>query len=98
MLEVPGAGSGSVEAAEGAIVAAVRVELERCRALGSLGGAIALRIAAVLDDPGTPGGQVSVLASQLQRTMAPIVESAPREPDELDVMRQRLEGITGGVA
>ena len=77
---------------------AVRADLVRCQAEGTLGGAIALRIAAVLDDPTLGAAQVGSLSTQLLKTMSPILESAPREPDELDAMRQRLEGLTGGAA
>ena len=71
------------------MVAAVRAELERCRAAGSLAGAIAVRLARALDDPGLGAAQVSSIAAQLGRTMEPLLKLAPRAPDALDDLAVR---------
>lgn len=71
------------------MVAAVRAELERCRATRTLAGAIAVRLALALDDPDLGAAQVSSIAAQLGRTMEPLLKMAPREPDGLDDLAAR---------
>lgn len=68
------------------MVEAVRVELERCRASGMVAGAIALRLARVLDDPELGAAQVSSISQQLLKTLEPLQRNAPREPDRLDAL------------
>lgn len=81
VLEVP---TRTAPPVEGPMVAAVRAELERCRAAGSMAGAIALRLALTLDDPDLAAGSVASLSAQLVRTLEPLQRAAPREPDALD--------------
>lgn len=80
------------------MVAAVRAELERCRAVGSLAGAIALRLALTLDDPDLAASSVASLSAQLVRTLEPLQRAAPREPDELDDLAAQVALIRGGAA
>jgi hypothetical protein len=80
---------------EGAMVAAVRAELERCRAVGSLGGAIALRLALSLDDPDLAASSVASLSAQLVRTLEPLQRAAPRELDDLDELAAEVAQIRG---
>lgn len=77
------------------MVAAVRAELERCRAVGSLAGAIALRLALSLDDPDLAASSVASLSGQLARTLEPLQRSAPREPDALDELAAQAARIRG---
>lgn len=83
---------------EGAMVAAVRAELERCRAVGTMAGAIALRLALTLDDPDLAASSVASLSAQLVRTLEPLQRAAPREPDELDDLAAQVALIRGGAA
>lgn len=73
------------------VVDVVRAELERCRATRSVAGVIALRLALTLDDPDLTPAQVSTISAQLERSMAPILASGPRLPDEGDAFAERLE-------
>lgn len=77
------------------MVAAVRAELERCRAVGSLGGAIALRLALSLDDPDLAASSVASLSAQLVRTLEPLQRAAPRELDDLDELAAEVAQIRG---
>ena len=77
------------------MVAAVRAELERCRAVGSLGGAIALRLALSLDDPYLAASSVASLSAQLVRTLEPLQRAAPRELDDLDELAAEVAQIRG---
>lgn len=74
---------------DGEVTKAVRAELERCSAAGTLAGALALRLARSLDDPRLAAGQVSSITAQLERTMAPLAPRAPREPDAADEIAAR---------
>jgi hypothetical protein len=76
---------------DGVMVAAVTAELERCKASDTVEGAIALRLARTLDDPLLGAAQVSSLAAQLQRTLAPLKPRAPREPDAVDEFTAALQ-------
>ena len=77
------------------MVAAVRAELERCRAVGSLGGAIALRLALSLDDPDLAASSVASLSAQLVRTLEPLQRAAPRDLDDLDELAAEVAQIRG---
>lgn len=90
VLEVP-----RVPVGDGAMVSAVRADLERCGAVGSLAGAIALRLALTLDDPGLGASSVSSISAQLVKTMKPLQDAAPREPDRLDDLSARLAAKLG---
>lgn len=81
---------GPAASADGPMVVSVRAELERCRASGSVAGAIALRLAAVLDDPALGAPQVSTISQQLLRTLEPLQRNAPRDPDRLDDLAARV--------
>jgi hypothetical protein len=72
------------------MVRAVRAELDRCEALGSIEGMVALRLALTLDDSGLGAAQVSTISQQLLRTMEPIRRRAPRVPDKLDELSARI--------
>lgn len=74
---------------DGLMVAAVRGELERCGAAGSVAGAVALRLARALDDPQLGAAQVSSISAQLLKTLEPIQRSAPRESDRIDDLAER---------
>ncbi len=76
---------------DGPMVAAVRLELVRCRADRSVAGAVALRLAAALDDPQLGAAQVSSISAQLLKTLEPIQKSAPTEPDRLDDLAARAK-------
>lgn len=84
-----------VPVGDGPMVAAVRADLERCRAVGSLAGAIALRLALTLDDPALGASSVSAISAQLVKTMKPLQDAAPREPDRLDDLSARLAAKLG---
>lgn len=80
---------------DGPMVSAVRADLERCGAVGSLAGAIALRLALTLDDPLLGASSVSAISAQLVKTMKPLQDAAPREPDRLDDLSARLAAKLG---
>jgi hypothetical protein len=90
VLEVP-----RVPVVDGPMVLAVRADLERCGAVGSLAGAIALRLALTLDDPALGASSVSSISAQLVKTMKPLQDAAPREPDRLDDLSARLAAKLG---
>lgn len=80
---------------DGLMVEAVRAELERCRALGKVEGVIALRLARALDDPSLAASAVASLSAQLTRTLEPLRAGAPRDPDRLDEITERIRARTG---
>lgn len=69
---------------DGPLQQAVRAELERVQAVGSVAGTVALRLARSLDDPSLGAAQVSSISAQLIRTLEPLQKKAPREPDGMD--------------
>ena len=80
---------------EGPIVAAVRAELVSLDVLGMVEAAIALRLALSLDDPKLAASSVSAMSGQLTKVLAGLRERAPRQPDRLDEIGQRLAAKMG---
>lgn len=74
----------------GEMAAAVRAELERLEQVGTVAGAIALRLARSLDDPSLGAAQVSSVSAQLTRTLEPLQKRGPREPSVLDEFTRRI--------
>lgn len=85
----------SGEPTEGPIVAAVRAELVSLDVLGMVESAIALRLALSLDDPKLAASSVSAMSGQLTKVLAGLRERAPRQPDRLDEIGQRLAAKMG---
>ena len=91
-VAVPAAAAAPVLVDEdGPMVAAVRLELERCRADRSVAGTVALRLARALDDPQLGAAQVSSISAQLLRTLEPIQKAAPPQADRLDDLAEKAK-------
>lgn len=75
---------------EGPTQAAVRVELERAGQSGTVTAAVALRLAAALDDPGLAAAQVASMSAKLLQVMEPLARMGVQVPDELDEFSRRL--------
>ena len=84
------AASAAVPLRAGDTAAAVEAELERIGQAKSVAGTVALRLARSLDDPDLGAAQVSSISAQLLRTIEPLQERGPREPDVIDGFSQRL--------
>lgn len=80
---------------DGPIVAAVRAELESLDVLAMVEAALALRLALSLDDPKLAASSVSAMSGQLTKVLGGLRERAPRQPDRLDEIGQRLAAKTG---
>jgi hypothetical protein len=75
---------------EGPTQAAVRVELERSGQAGTVTAAVALRLAAALDDPGLAAAQVASMSAKLLQVMEPLARMGVQVPDEVDEFSARL--------
>src|SRR5262245_23777566 len=74
----------------GEMAAAVRAELERVGKVGTVAGAIALRLARTLDDPALGAAQVASISDKLMKVMDPLTKGGPRKPDVIDAIQDRI--------
>lgn len=79
----------------GEIEAATRSELARTRRTNTVHGAIACRLARVMDDPALSEARLSALAAQLERTMDRATAGAAPPPDGLDERQERILRVMG---
>jgi hypothetical protein len=75
---------------EGPTQVAVRVELERSGQSGTVTAAVALRLAAALDDPQLGAAQVASMSAKLLQVMEPLARMGAQVPDEVDEFSARL--------
>lgn len=80
----------------GEIEAATRRELARCRREHTVHGAIATRLARVMDDPALSEARLSALAAQLERTLERATAGVLPEPDALTERQERILTVMDG--
>lgn len=76
---------------DGEMTLAVRAELERVGAAGSIGGVGAIKLARALDDPAIGNAQLTSLLAQLAKVMEPLVAAGPAPKTAADAWRERVE-------
>lgn len=74
----------------GAVELATAKELEQLERSGTVSAEIALRLARDLDGDEISGSQASTLGAQLLKVMSEVRASAPRPPDALDALSERI--------
>jgi DNA-directed RNA polymerase subunit RPC12/RpoP len=77
----------------GPIEAATAHELARVKRVTTVSGAIAMRLARVMDDPDLSEARLTALAAQLERTLEKATAGTPPPPDDLDARQERIRLI-----
>lgn len=75
----------------GEIESATRAELVRAGRAATVHGAIAVRLARVMDDPDLSEARLTALAAQLERTLDRATAGAPTAADALDDRQEEIE-------